>query len=317
MIVLKRKALRKMLITTITVFILLVVYLIPTQDREKELEANLEIEYITGLGTNSIYLLNDDQFLVKARILLTSDKIEEQVSQLVENLTGSKSSKLPNRLNTVIPENVKLIKVEDQDGIILLDFSKEFLEIDEKIEDKVIEALVYSILDLKGIEGIKITVEGTPLTKLPNSEKTLPEILTKKIGINKVYDLKHRNGINKVVVYYLEEVEGENYYVPVTKYVNDSRDKIKIIVDNLTSEYIYEPNLMSFLNQDTKLLNFSVEDNLMILNFNDSIFTDDSQILEEVVYSIAYSVFDNYDVNEILLEVNDQEIVKKSLNSLE
>lgn len=310
-----------MLITTITVFILLVVYLIPTKESEKELEleakTNLEIEYITGMGTDTIYLLNEDNFLVKTNVLLMSDKLEEKVSQLVDNLTNHKNNKIPNHLHTLIPEDVKLEKVEINEEVVSIYFSEEFMKIPEEHEEKIIEALVYSILDLKGVNGLKIYVNDEPLLAFPQSKKKLPEVLTKKIGINKVYDLNNRNGINRVVIYYLEEYDGKNYFVPVTKYVNDSRDKIKIIVDNLTSEYIYEPNLMSFLNQDTKLLDFTLEDNLMILNFNDSIFTSESNILEEVVYSIAYSVFDNYDVSEVVFEVNDQEIVKKSLNSLE
>lgn len=306
-----------MLITTITVFILLVVYLIPVQEKEQELQTNLEVEYITGLGTNTIYLLNQDNYLVQAKILLTSEKKKEQVAQLIENLTIGKNSKMPNQLNPVIPSNVKLLKIDDKDKIITVDFSKEFLKIPAELEERIVEAIVYSIMGLKDVDGVRISVDGVDLTELPNSKTKLPSILTKKFGINKVYDLENRNGINKVTIYYLEEIDGDNYYVPVTKYVNDSRDKIKIIVDNLTSEYIYEPNLMSFLNQDTRLLDFKVEDNLMILNFNDSIFTDQSKILEEVVYSLAYSVFDNYEVNEVLLQVNNQEIVKKSLNSLE
>lgn len=314
---LKRKALRKMLITTITVFILLVVYLIPVKETTKELETNLEIEYVTGLGTNFIYLFNDNQYLVRARILLTSDKLLDQVAQLIENLTGETSSQLPTGLYTVIPSEVKVVNIEEKDKIVTVDFSKEFLDIDKEIEEKVVEAIVYSIMDLGNVDGVKILVEGSPLLQLPNSKVTLPEVLTKKIGINKVYDLQNRTDINKVVIYYLEEFEGNQYYVPVTKYVNDKRDKIKIIVDNLTSAYIYEPNLMSFLNRDTELLDYRIEDNLMILNFNDSIFTDESQILEEVVYSLAYSVFDNYDVNEVVLQVNNQEIVKKTINTLE
>lgn len=314
---LKRKALRKMLITTITVFILLVVYLIPVKETTKELETNLEIEYVTGLGTNFIYLFNDNQYLVRAKILLTSDKLLDQVAQLIENLTGETSNQLPTGLYTVIPSEVKVVNIEEKDKIVTVDFSKEFLNIDKEIEEKVVEAIVYSIMDLGNVDGVKILVGGSPLLQLPNSKVTLPEVLTKKIGINKVYDLQNRTDINKVVIYYLEEFEGNQYYVPVTKYVNDKRDKIKIIVDNLTSAYIYEPNLMSFLNQDTELLDYRIEDNLMILNFNDSIFTDESQILEEVVYSLAYSVFDNYDVNEVVLQVNNQEIVKKTINTLE
>ncbi len=306
-----------MLITTITVFILLVVYLIPTKDQPKELETNLEVEYITGLGTNTIYLLNERGYLVKSRILLTTDQQVDQVRELLENLTGKVNSKLPNGLETLMDEDVKILKVEIQDGIVMVDFSKEFMNVPLEREEKMIEAIVYSILDLDSFKGVKISIEGEALTMLPKSQEKLPEILTKDIGINKSYDLTDRNNINKVVIYYVEEFDHNLYYVPVTKYVNDSRDKIKIIVDNLTSNYIYEPNLMSFLNQDTKLLDYRVEDQMMILNFNDSIFTDESQILEEVVYSIAYSVFDNYDVNEVVLQVNEQEIVKKSINMLE
>ena len=66
-----------MFITTVTVCILLVIYLIPAKEKEKELNASLELEYITGLGTDNIYLLNSRGFLVKTKILLDSDKIEE------------------------------------------------------------------------------------------------------------------------------------------------------------------------------------------------------------------------------------------------
>ena len=47
----------------------------------------------------------------------------------------------------------------------------------------------------------------------------------------------------------------------------------------------------------------------MLLNFNHSIFSQD-KVLEEVSYSIAYSVFDNYDVNTVLLEVEGIEVGK-------
>ena len=36
--------------------------------------------------------------------------------------------------------------------------------------------------------------------------------------------------VQKFVVYYMEEIEKEKYYVPITKYVNDDRDKIKVII---------------------------------------------------------------------------------------
>ena len=132
----------------------------------------------------------------------------------------------------------------------------------------------------------------------------------------KNYNIKSRNNINKVVVYYLEEIMENMYYVPVTKYMNDSRDKIKIIIDELASSYIYESNLMSFLNDNIELLDYKEQENIMTLNFNNAIFDSSNKIIEEVKYALAYSVFDNYDVTQILLQVNGNNIETIGINDL-
>ena len=146
--------------------------------------------------------------------------------------------------------------------------------------------------------------------------KEYSNFLYRNIGINKKYDIKSRDKINKVVIYYLEEIDDNNYYVPVTKYLNDDRDKIKIIIDELTTSYIYEPNLMSFLNSNTKLLDHEEKENVMSLNFNNALFDGNDKIVEEVKYTLAYSIFDNYDVEQVLLQVdgkNIETISKKDL----
>ena len=65
---------------------------------------------------------------------------------------------------------------------------------------------------------------------------------------------------------------------------------------------------MSFLNSNTKLLEYRKDDDVMYLNFNDYLFDGNDKVLEEVIYSLAYSVFDNYDVNMVMFEVNGQKI---------
>lgn len=46
----------------------------------------------------------------------------------------------------------------------------------------------------------------------------------------------------------------------------------------------------------------------MFLNFNKYLFDDNDKLLEEVLYTISYSVFDNYDVNVISFEVDNKKI---------
>ncbi len=57
----------------------------------------------------------------------------------------------------------------------------------------------------------------------------------------------------------------------------------------------------------------------MVLNFNSYILDDlkNKKILEEVIYSIALSVADNYTVKEVVFKVDNEEIEKSTLGSLE
>ena len=52
-----------------------------------------------------------------------------------------------------------------------------------------IEAIVYSLTSLDNIKYVSIYVEGSILNKLPNSNKKLPTILDRSIGINKEYNI--------------------------------------------------------------------------------------------------------------------------------
>lgn len=312
---LRKKAIRKIFITTFTVFTLFVLYLIPVKLHDDTLNINYDLEYVNRNYTNEVYLLGSNNFLVKAEVLISEENTSSKVREIIAYLTlGGKE--LPNGLKGIIPQNTRVEEVVIEGNTAIINFSEELFKVNSNLEERMIEAIVYSVTSLEGIDSVKIKVNGVFVSVLPSSKKKLPEVLTKDFGINKVYDINNRNGINKVVIYYLNRISNNNYYVPVTKYVNDSRDKIKIIIDNLSTNYLYDTNLMSFLNQNAKLVNYVEEDGVMVLNFNEHLFNNDN-LLEEVSYSISYSVFDNYDVETVLLEVNGKEIErisKKDLN---
>jgi len=67
---------------------------------------------------------------------------------------------------------------------------------------------------------------------------------------------------------------------------------------------------MSYLNYNTKLLDYSLNENEIDLNFNEYLFdnTENKKVLEEVIYSISYSVKDNYDIDVINFFVNNEKI---------
>lgn len=306
---LRKKALRKILITTFTLFTLSVIYIIPMKVNNNYLNPKLEVEYVTSLGTNEIYLLGPNKYLVKTNVLLNEESLESKIKSIIEYLTINKSEKLPIGLEGLIPANTTLNKITIDNKIATLDFSKELLNVLETTEERMIEAIVYSITNLEEIDGVTIQIEGTLLETLPQTKKKIPAVITRDFGINKVYDIDSRSNIQKVTLYYIDSIHDNHYYVPVTKYINDDREKIDIIIENLSSNYIYDSSLMSYLSQDTELINYQIEDELMLLNFNHDLFSNE-KLLEEVSYTLAYSVFDNYDVNTVLLEVDGEEITR-------
>ena len=62
---LKEKAIKKLFLTTLTVFIIITLFTIPNSNKPKVLRTNLEIEDISSLNTETIYLLNKNQYLIK------------------------------------------------------------------------------------------------------------------------------------------------------------------------------------------------------------------------------------------------------------
>ena len=172
---LKKRALRKIFITTLTAFILLVLYSIPNINKDEEvLKTNLEVEYITGIGTNNIYLLDKNNYLVKTKILLdTSDK-KEQIKLLLKNLTKNSNSKFPEGLTAPIPENTKVLSINYDEEYVSIDFNSKFLKLDNILKERMIESIVYSIMDLGNIKGVIISVNDEVID---GYEKVLDKII--------------------------------------------------------------------------------------------------------------------------------------------
>lgn len=283
------RIIRRLFYTTITTFIILTIYTISNIDRNV-LRTNLEIENITNLKTDTIYLLNKDNYLTKVDIFLDSKNQKDKIYNIVECLKKTKN--LKSNYKGYIPKNTKIISLDIKDKTIYIDLTKDFNESDINIS---VPGLVKSLLEIKNIDKIDLKVEGKYL-------ENYNRLLTKDIAINKKYYLNDRKNINKVVIYYLTE---DNNYIPVTKYLNDKREKIEIIVDELTNNTDF--NLISYLNSNTRLINYKEENNVLLLNFNKYLI-DDKNIIDYNLLELSYSIFDNYDVYSVIFEVDGKQL---------
>ncbi len=320
---LKKMSIRKIMVSTLTLFILLIIYLMPDSIDEKEISlTNDNIEYIYSNTLETIYLLDSNDYVARTKIDSCKcegvDKARDLINGLI--IDGTKSNIIPNGFKSIIPSGTSIKNISLDNGILTINFSKELLEINKEYEEKMIESIVYTLTSIEGIDKVIIKVEGEILDKLPISGKTLPTYLDKDYGINKIYDITTMKDIDSYTLYYVNTYNDNSYYVPVTKYINnDSQDKIKVIIEELYSAPIYETTLMSFLNSNTKLLDYKLEDGKLTLNFSEDILSDvtTNNILEEVIYTISLTMNDNYGVEEVVFLVENEEIYKSLIKDIE
>jgi len=312
----RRFLISRIIRTTIILFIV-AIFVMFVQKNEYKLEKEVisNIEYVNSvINEQEIFLLDKNGMLSRTSVIMNEKNIEKQVKHLLDVLIidGANSSLIKDGFNALIPKGTKINGITVSNSIAKVNFSKDFLNYNEKDEVSIIEAITYTLTSLEDISGVLIYIESEMLNILPKTKELLPEILTRSYGINKVYDITSVKNICSTTVYYISESNDEYYYVPVTKYTNDSNEKIKIIIDELSSGPIYQTNLMSFLNYNIELINYEFNENQAVLEFNNYIFDDQNtyKVLEEVAYSISLSVMDNYNVNEVIFYVDDTEVFK-------
>lgn len=306
---LKRFSLKKILVSASVLVTLLIICLVPGEDAVKFKQ---ELKYNEELSVNDIYLLDGYQYVALTEMPLFTKSIEDQALEIIDVLIdgGPGENKIPSGFKALINCETIVNNISIKDEILSIDFSKELLDTKKEYEVKVIESLVYSLTSIKGVKGIKILIDGKPLEILPQSKVRLPDVLDKSFGINREYNLTSLKNVSQITIYYLNKYNDDFYYVPVTKYLNDDREKVNIIIDELANNNSYLTGLMSFMNNKAKLKDTLIETDEVILNFDSGILNDvDSKtVLKEVTQSINYSIIANYGIKNVALNVDSEPI---------
>lgn len=297
---------RKLLISFLTLFVLSLVYLFPTNKQYEETLKFKETKY------HSIYLLNKN-ILVETKIVSNNKTdILEQIKDIISSLTinSPKSKYIDETYSPLIPENTKVLNMTLENNLLKINFSKEFLNVNKNTEEKVIESLIYSLTKLDEVKEIMIFIENEKLDCLPISKKKLPLTLTKSFGINKVYNVNNVFTMDVLNLYYYTNINDEYRLVPVSIFTNDNKDKVEIIIEELKTSPIHQSNLMSFLSSNAKVLDYEIKENTIRLEFNsyllDSFFND--SLIEEVKYAISKSFEDTLGITNVSLVVNGKSI---------
>ena len=146
------------------------------------------------------------------------------------------------------------------------------------------------------------------LDKLPFSGNKINSILNRSYGINNIYNITSIKGSSKTTIYYLSKADDYYYYVPLTLVNNDNKEKMDIIINELSSKVSYQTGLISYI-KASKDLNYKINANIMEVNIKKELFNylNNSNLLESTIYSMNLSIKDNYEnITKVIYYLDDQ-----------
>ena len=302
-----KRSINKIFFTTLIVFIAFILFSFSKTSVDNE-------SFSSSSYRVPLYTINEDSYVSMTSVFLDGDTLEEKISNVIDIMVvdNNKNFLLPSYFKPILPRGTKLISVRLNGDILKIVFSKELLNISSEQADAMIESLLYTLLGFEEVVGVEIYVEDSLLKYVPNTNKKLPTILYDDYGINKSYSLSSNMDIKKINLYYYTRNNDNYYLIPVTKYVNDNREKLEIIVEELSS-FLYQDNLISMLSDSVELVSYDIKDNVISLDFTDSL---DSlyNVNDTVIKPLLCSLFSNYTVDRVKISVDGVKILEKDVN---
>lgn len=275
----KKKHLLMLCVPFVIFFSVFSIYLINKNNSE-----GLSYEFVVDVEDKNfrkVYLLDSDKYLIPLSVEVSNKEyLVDEIYTTISNLRDLKVE----GFTSVIASDVKINKIELEDGILNIDFSKEFLTYNGDLEEKIIEALTWSVMDFEEVNGLTISVDGIKLTKMPINGLQLPNVLNKDIGINKYHDMTHDyQGSDHVVVLYEKVISNNTYYVPVTRKVIKEDSDIKTVFNALEQEVSIVSGLQKL--DEVMGLNVVYNDTSVDVNLPVSYLIEDG-IVDESLYEI-------------------------------
>ena len=254
--------------------------------------------------------MDDDCLLIPVTYQVnTKSSIEEDVAQVFALMKDPGA--LSGTLHSIIPAGVALLTSSlDEDGILNLNFSQEIEQLDAKDELRFLEATSYVFCQLDGINGVRYAKEGETLLSLPNGKITLSQPITSNLGINNFESSSNAlHHTSPMLVYLAKNIGDEEFYVPVSKRIQDDAS-----LDDQINDIIGEVSVSSTLHQASKLEKIELldgsylENGHLFVNLNAMVLLDETTIDQDVYDLLVLSFSSLQGVDDISIQVQGQDI---------
>ena len=267
---------------------------------EKSIKNNVEV-----------YLLNNNNYIAKTNLTLNNyGKIENIIELLI--IEGKYSDLIPNKYKAILPSETKILDIEEKEDILIINFNNKFLESSSENVEKYISLIVHNCLNNTNFNKLYIEVESKLLTNHNNTIFEQP--FTKSYPVNMINKSKDYKNIKRTEVFFYSKNDD---MVPITILNNSNKKKLDIIIDELSNSNYKD--LYSYMNYNVNLIDSKIENEDMLLFFDDSIYDNNVNkvVLKPVYDLLEASIISNFPVKNIKIYVNNKEIKKSDIKNVE
>lgn len=260
-----------------------------------------------------LYLMDANGMIVPQTITLPAS--QEAAAQALEYLVkdGPVTNLLPNGFQAVLPAGTEVLGLNPEaDGTMVVDLSEEFKNYDAKDEQKILQAMTYTLTQFEGVERIKLWINGYEQNVMPVDGTPVMNGVSRSDGINmQVGDHVDVMNSEAVTVYFPSQAGDHIYQVPVTTRVQKEEDLYSSVVQALLSGPALETGLLQPFNEGAEVITTDLNNGVLTLSFNEAILTgqDQPMLSDEALASLVMSLTDFKDVESVEVHVEGAEQV--------
>lgn len=285
-----------------------------------DLNPTEENDSVAETVNRELYLLDQNGMVVPQTLPLPKMESKEVAQQSLEYLIkgGPVTNMLPDGFQAVLPQDTRINGLNlKEDGTLIVDLSQEFSDYRPEDEQKILQALTFTLTEFENVKRVKLQINGYDLEAMPVNGTPISQGVSRANGINIFEgDVTDLTNSRAVTVYYPSQKGSEFYYVPVTTRIegsnNSTSEVYKSIVQKLVNGPTFDMPLLSVFGESVELLEDPTYDNgVLTLSFNEAILSnfENSSISSEVMNSLVLSLTEQPGVEAVSVKVENLEQV--------
>lgn len=252
-----------------------------------------------------VYYINaEGTSIVQGEYQWKNEDPAKAAENIIEGMRNPKDSVVH---RSAIPKKVEILKMDIDGGRLKIDFNQEYQEMKRPEEILLRAAIVGSMSQIKEIQYVEFTIEGTPLLDGEG------EVVGAMSASDFVRDIGEElnSYIKKEFHLYYATAKGDALIEETANVrCNNNIPIEKIIVEQLQKNPKTKGSKVA-VPPEAKLLGVSIKDRVCYINFDDGFLQPILDVSPEVtIYSIVNSVVDGGGVDKVQISVNGKKEMK-------